>query len=274
MNSLKIIIFSFSIFLLIGVAACKEEEKPKVEAEIKETPPPKKEEVVVETVPEIVEEHHFEEAFVVPKTYHLDENPSYSISTENYNKRCATCDCGFAIEYPKVNDFVDEAVQEKVNQLIKERFLASSISCNDLQRGDVFQQKGAFKMTLVAQHIVSFYAFVETYTANKRPTERFLFSFNFDLHAGKEMTFETLFAHSSAVDKQLKRHWNKMKFNYSSQDFKSNYDFYLTPKTIVFINLMKEKGTTGDEAAIRYKYFVHEMNTNHILHELLEGEEI
>lgn len=274
MNLFKTIIFAFPLFLLILISSCGD-EKPK---EIKKVAPPK-EEVKPEPTPEpeIIEEHEVffeEEAIVIPKTYWISEEVAYSVEIESYTKNCSTCDCGFAIEYPKVNGLEDENIQQKVNEMIKKRFLNSSLSCNDLKRGDTFRQKGSFKMALASQHILSFYAFVETYTANKRPTERFLFSFNLDLHSGKEITFESLFEHPSDVNAELKRYWNKMKFSYSAQDFKPKYEFYLTSKEIVFINLMREKGVTGDEAAIKYKYFIHEMNTNNILHELLEGEEL
>lgn len=180
-----------------------------------------------------------------------------TIQSKALQKICNNSRSTFLITYPQIQNFKDKSIQNYLNQYLKKEFTRfKNGKCEDDNEGNTYQEQTNYQVKMNNKGILSIYYINSGYLKEAAHPNNLLDSFNFSLNTGKPILFKSLFKkdknYLNKINYLIKKSLEAQNIDIEYQDSKTDFDFYLTEKQLVIINIFDFHAAQSVEAPINF----------------------
>lgn len=196
------------------------------------------------------------------------------IKSKNLQSLCNNAKSTFLITYPQVEKLNNKARENKINQYLKKEFTKfKNGKCEDDNQGETYQEEITYQVKMNNKGLLSIYYMNIGYLKKAAHPNNVSDSFNISLNTGNPIVFKNLFKkdknYLNKINYQIKKSLEKQNIDIEYQDSKTDFDFYLTDKQLVIINLFDFHAAQSVEAYINYSDIKDIIDLNGTLKSLL-----
>jgi hypothetical protein len=187
---------------------------------------------------------------------------------------CNNSKSTFLFYYPQIDNLTDKNIKKKVNQYLKKEFTGfKNGTCSDDNQGDSYQEEINYQVKVNKNGVLSIYYENSGYLSGAAHPNNVLDSYNLSLKTGKPFEFKNIFRNDKnylkKINYMVKKSLAARDIEISLEDSGTDFDFYLTEKQLVIINLFDSHAVQAIEVPINYSYITDIIDLNGPLKPLL-----
>lgn len=194
-------------------------------------------------------------------SYAADSQKNFIAKAQIKNKYvknlCKNKKSSFTINYPQIEKLSNRIIENKINTYLKKEFNdPKNGQCEDYTKDDIYKSDTNYAVFLNDKGILSLTYSNEGYLEKSAHPNNLTKGINIFLNKGTPIEFKSLFTKNSKyverINEFIKKSLEKQKIDFPLDYQKSDYDFFLTDKELVIINIFDFHAMQGVDAQISY----------------------
>jgi hypothetical protein len=179
------------------------------------------------------------------------------VKSKSLQTICNNSKSTFLIVYPQLESFPAQPVQKMINRYLQKEFTKfRNGSCSDDNQGSSYQEEIDYQVKMRTNSILSIYYTNSGYLHNAAYPNNIIYAYNFSLKTGRLFTLKNLFKNDinylNRLNYLVKKSLESQNIDIEFQDATHDFDFYLTEKQLVLINIFDFHAAQGIEVPIDY----------------------
>ena len=163
----------------------------------------------------------------------------------------------FTINYPQIEKLSNKAIENKINTYLKKEFNdPKNGQCEDYTQEDIYKSDTNYHTFLNDKGILSLTYSNEGYLEKSAHPNNLTQGIDISLNKGTPIEFKSLFTENSKyvdrINEVIKKNLEKQEIEFPEDYQKSDYDFFLTNKELVIINIFDFHAMQSVDAQISY----------------------
>ena len=185
---------------------------------------------------------------------------------------CKNKKSSFIVNYPQVYKISNKKIEKNINTYLKKEFTKPKMGkCEDFTKDDKYKSETTYKITNNNKGILSVYYDNLAYMEKSAHPSNLYQGYSISLSDGKIMDFNSLFnKNTKYLDKINSIIKDQLKVKKITSPFsnKKNYDFYLTDKELVIINIFESHAIRNFKLPIKYSSIKNILDKNSAVQKL------